>query len=306
MKHIFRIIIIVVLIVTFPVWKGKVVSTYNQVKSYLIGTAKQFETNSHNNTLATENISSIDKISEGNNTNSIDTPGALRVVDSILNFQNTRLSIKGIILETNKQRALQGLPPLVENTKLDKSGLVKVNDMFDYQYFEHISPTGVGVADLATDVGYEYIIIGENLALGGFKDDQAVVDAWMASPGHRANILNDRYTEIGVSVGRGIFEGREVWLAVQHFGLPKSACPSISSNLKSSIDSMQSKAKSIQKDLDKMKADIDTATDPSIKSELIKKYNDLVNTYNTLIASVKASVDKYNTQVRAFNACVKG
>lgn len=305
MKHIFRIILIIVLIATFPMWKGKVVSTYKEVKSYLVGTAKQFETNP--GTLEKENVSSIDKVSEDSNTNSIDTPGALRVVDSILNnFQTTRLSIKGIIIETNKQRALQGLPPLAENTKLDKSGLIKVNDMFDYQYFEHISPSGVGVADLANDVGYEYIIIGENLALGGFKDDKAVVDAWMASPGHRANILNDRYTEIGVSVGRGIFEGREVWLAVQHFGLPKSACPSISSSLKSSIDSMQSKSKSIQKDLDKLKTDIDTTTDSLIRSEIIKKYNDMVNTYNTLIGNVKASVDKYNSQVRAFNACVKG
>jgi hypothetical protein len=178
--------------------------------------------------------------------------------------------------------------------------------MFDYQYFEHISPSGVGVADLANDAGYEYIIIGENLALGGFKDDKAVVDAWMASPGHRANILNNRYTDIGVSVGRGIFEGREVWLAVQHFGLPKSACPSISTSLKSSIDSLQSKAKSTQKELDLLKASIDSTTDSLLKSEIIKKYNDMVNTYNNLISSVKASVDKYNTQVRAFNACVKG
>jgi uncharacterized protein YkwD len=303
MKHIFRVLVIVIIIATFPIWKDKAISVYDKVHSYISGISK-------NSDLVNNEIGSnvpVDQISEDNiSDKQIDTPGALRVVDSFFNL-NTRLSIKGIIEITNKERASFGLPPLVENTKLDRSALAKVNDMFDNQYFEHISPSGVGVSDLALDYGYDYIIIGENLALGGFKDDQAVVTAWMNSPGHRANILNTRYTNIGVSVGRGSFEGRDVWIAVQHFGLPKYACPSIDSNLKASIDSMQSKIKALQKELDVLKAQIDsTTTDQSIKSEAIKKYNDLVNTFNSMISNVKVSIDKYNTQVRAFNECVKG
>lgn len=305
MKHIFRIIIIVLIILTFPIWKAKVISVYNQIYSYVPGVKNQTDVIEDKDSEINE---SIDKLSESNVIdNKIDTPGALRVIDSFLNFKDTRLSIKGIINETNKERAKFGLPPLIENIKLNRSALIKVNDMFDNEYFEHVSPSGVGVSDLALEYGYEYIVIGENLALGGFKDDQAVVTAWMNSPGHRANILNTRYSEIGVSVGRGTFDGKEVWLAVQHFGLPKSACPNIDASLKSSIDSLQSKVKSIQKELDALKMQIDSEnTEASVKSDVIKKYNNLVNTYNSMISNVKASVDKYNSQVRVFNNCVQG
>ncbi len=305
MKHIFRVTIIIAIILTFPLWRNNVISVYNEVYSYVSGSKEQIKP--EDNEKLEENLSTDNILENKINVDNIDTPGALRVIDSILHFQNTRLSIKGIIESTNKERASFNLPPLIENTRLNNSALSKVVDMFDNEYFEHISPSGVGVADLATDYGYEYIIIGENLALGGFKDDQTVVTAWMNSPGHRANILNDRYTEIGVSVGRGVFNGQEVWIAVQHFGLPKSACPVIDTLLKSSIESLQEKVKSTQKELDILKIKVDSeSTEFSAKSELINQYNNLVNTYNSMIEKVKVSVSKYNTQVRTFNKCVQG
>jgi len=129
----------------------------------------------------------------------VETPGALVVRDDLLtyNTKNIKLTVKGVIDNTNKQRALNGdLPVLKENFKLNFSAEKKLQDMFVKQYFEHNSPEGIGVGDLGLQAGYEYIIIGENLALGNFKDDASLVDAWMASPGHRANILNKKYTEI--------------------------------------------------------------------------------------------------------------
>lgn len=126
------------------------------------------------------------------------TPGGLRAKFEV---PNARLTAAGIIEQTNAQRGDFGQSALKENEQLNQAALAKVKDMFAGQYFEHISPLGKGPADLAKAAGYLYVSIGENLALGNYKDDAALVEAWMNSPGHRANILDPRFTEIGIGVG---------------------------------------------------------------------------------------------------------
>src|SRR5262249_8345343 len=117
---------------------------------------------------------------------------------------NVTLTQAGVIKWTNIQRQENGaLPALTVNAKLNESAQLKLKDMFAKQYFEHVSPSGVGPDGLANEVGYAYASIGENLALGNFADDRALVQAWMDSPGHRANILGKSYREIGVAVGKG-------------------------------------------------------------------------------------------------------
>ena len=148
---------------------------------------------------------------------------------------NAILTAMGVIEETNRQRQLNGLPSLVYNEKLSLAAQNKVNDMFNLQYFAHESPTGAGPADLANDVDYKYLMVGENLALGNYESDKILVDAWMNSPGHRANILNPKYTEIGVSVKSGMYEGYNTWLSVQEFGRPESDCPIPDKNLEQEI-----------------------------------------------------------------------
>ena len=237
----------------------------------------------------------------------IDMPGALRVVDNILGINKTELSSKNIIDITNEYRKENGISTLLaENSKLNLSAEKKIKDMFDNQYFEHISKTGVGVGDQAEEVGYEYILIGENLAMGNFKDDKSLVDAWMASPGHRVNILNKNYTEIGVAVGKGRFEGKDVWMAVQHFGAPRSVCPEIDDVLYGTIMLNQ-------KQIDEMESDITLRLEMinrgvlyegSTPKEQINKYNLIINSYNNLIKTAKEKINNYNEQIRAFNVCL--
>lgn len=237
----------------------------------------------------------------------IDMPGALRVVDNILGINKTELSSKNIIDITNEYRKENGISTLLaENSKLNLSAEKKIKDMFDNQYFEHISKTGVGVGDQAEEVGYEYILIGENLAMGNFKDDKSLVDAWMASPGHRVNILNKNYTEIGVAVGKGRFEGKDVWMAVQHFGTPRSVCPEIDDVLYGTIMLNQ-------KQIDEMESDITLRLEMinrgvlyegSTPREQINKYNLIINSYNNLIKIAKEKINNYNEQIRAFNVCL--
>jgi len=216
------------------------------------------------------------------------------------------LTKEGVIKWTNTQREQAGLPPLTENQKLDAMAKAKVDDMFKNKYFAHQSPSGTGVGDLAKTFGYDFIIIGENLALGDYKNDEDLVQAWMDSPGHRENILNNRYQEIGVSVEKGTYEGRTTWLAVQHFGLPLASCPSPDENTKSQIETNQATIDNLQKTLSALQNEImnmERKRD-SLYLQKIKEYNTLVSQYNNLVEETKSLILKYNIEVNKFNQCV--
>ena len=147
----------------------------------------------------------------------------------------TLLTRDGILQWTNTQRAsVASLPALAGNTKLDTVAKERLDDLFEKQYFEHVSPDGTSAKDDAKTAGYSFILIGENLALGDFGTDERVVGAWM-EPGHRANILNTKYTELGVAAKSGTYQGRETWMAVQIFRHPLSSCQGPSEDLKSQI-----------------------------------------------------------------------
>ncbi|MBI5817033.1 MAG: CAP domain-containing protein [Candidatus Yonathbacteria bacterium] len=237
----------------------------------------------------------------------VSAPGPLKVIhDTILGESQSELTKTGVINQTNNERTAQGLSTLSENSKLDASAEAKVDDMFAKQYFEHVSPSGVGVDKLAENVGYAYIVVGENLALGNFKDDKALVTAWMNSPGHRANILNIRFEEIGVSVKKGMFDGREVWLGVQEFGKPPSSCPSIDPFLKQSIENNKQQTESLQISLNTLRQEIDSMQPKygDVYNQKVDEYNSLIPSYNQLVEATRALVDNYNTQVRIFNECI--
>jgi len=218
------------------------------------------------------------------------------------------LTKAGVIAFTNSQREKNGLPPLKENAKLDLSAELKAQDMLKNQYFAHNSPLGVTVGDLANKVNYQFFAIGENLALGNFENNEALVRAWMDSPGHRANILNNRYQEIGVMVLKGFFEGKSTWLAVQHFSLPLSVCPSPDETIKITITDDQNKIDEIFKELETLQAEIKTMSPKrgSVYQEKINKYNELVAEYNLLVEQAKLIINEYNRQVRLFNECLTG
>lgn len=213
-----------------------------------------------------------------------------------------------IIAETNLQRQENSdLPSLKENTKLDEAASAKANDMFLNQYFEHISPTGIGPGDLAQKYDYNYIVEGENLILGNFSSEKELVQDWMNSPEHRANILNNRYTEIGVAIIKGTYKGQTVWIGVQEFGLPLSACPQPSLTLKNQVDASKSQLDFLSSQLDERKKQIDNANPhtPAYK-QMVDDYNQLVGQYNLLVETAKNEIADYNNQINIFNNCVNG
>lgn len=226
------------------------------------------------------------------------------VKSDIASYSDSALTVKGIVDRTNAERQKKGAGILTHNATLDKSAAAKLEDMFSKQYFEHVSPAGTSVSDVVSKAGYDYIVVGENLALGNFGGDANVMTAWMNSPGHRANILDGRYQEIGVAVGRGTYEGKLQWLAVQHFGKPLNACPAVDSQLKSSIGSTQLDLQQREQLINSLKKDIDNSNsnDPSYGNN-VERYNELVQEYNRRLESFKTAVEKYNQSVQAFNTC---
>ncbi|MEK7562345.1 MAG: CAP domain-containing protein [Patescibacteria group bacterium] len=219
----------------------------------------------------------------------------------------TVLSKAGIISETNLQRQKNGLGFLIEDALLDSAAAAKANDMFKNQYFEHISPTGVDPGQLVLNYGYKYIVAGENLILGNFDSEKELVQAWMDSPGHRANILNNRYSEIGVAIIKGNYKGEQVWMGVQEFGLPLSACIEPSITLKNKIGEKKTLLDQMSEQLDLEKIRIENANPRSQQyNDLVDNYNLLVSQYQLLADEIKNLISQYNDQVNVFNQCVKG
>lgn len=98
---------------------------------------------------------------------------------------------------TNQERAKNGLKPLSLDTELSKVAREKSRDMQSKGYFSHTSPTYGSPFDMMKKFGISYRSAGENIAMGQ-RTPEEVVNAWMNSSGHRANILNSSYTHIGV------------------------------------------------------------------------------------------------------------
>jgi hypothetical protein len=238
----------------------------------------------------------------------VNTSGLLR--GRIEKLDSSWLTRAGTIDKTNEQRKENNLPALKENRLLGQAAQKKMQDMFSGQYFEHVSPSGTGPADLAKAVQYEYVAIGENLALGNYKNDQELVTAWMNSPGHRANILNSKYLEIGVAVGKGMFDGHETWLAVQEFGKPASACPSVDSALKERIQALRAEVASLELQVSAAKAELSNPGEVKDKAaadaynKKVNDYNVLVGIYNNKVDTLKLLTAQYNQQVNAYNACL--
>lgn len=102
-----------------------------------------------------------------------------------------------VVRLVNEIRASHGLKPLTQDWQLSRVARYKSQDMKDLGYFSHTSPTYGSPFNMMKSFGITYRTAGENIAKG-YSSPKAVVDAWMNSPGHRANILNSSYTHIGV------------------------------------------------------------------------------------------------------------
>lgn len=152
------------------------------------------------------------------------TAGKLEVLGRVSN-----ISVNELLNGTNQAREDANLGDLTLNDDLSQAAFLKAKDMFANNYWAHTSPGGTTPWKWLGDVGYNYSVAGENLAKN-YPNAQATVKAWMESETHKANILDERYSDIGFAVVDGNLNGRDTTLVVAYYGAPVSAAVAGSNN----------------------------------------------------------------------------
>lgn len=168
---------------------------------------------------------------------------------SHLNINGGRATVVTAVLTdlTNEERQSQNLATLTTNPTLSKAAEMKAEDMATKGYFAHTSPEGKTPWYWLDLVGYKYQYAGENLAID-FTDSKDVTNAWMNSPSHRANIVKDKYTEVGTGMATGIYEGKETVFVAQVYAnpIPKEVEP-----IKVAVDKKEIKEVASDKEIKK-------------------------------------------------------
>ena len=112
------------------------------------------------------------------------------------------VTAQSILVAMNAERQARGLGPLRLDSRLSAAASDRARDMFDKHYFDHVAPDGTQLFVWVKRHSYRYSIVGENLA-EGYRTASGIVDGWMDSPGHRANILGRSFQDVGLSIVRG-------------------------------------------------------------------------------------------------------
>lgn len=130
----------------------------------------------------------------------------------------------------NSDRLGSGVPELSWNKTLEEAAKLKAEDMAKNEYFAHTSPTGITPWHWLSQVDYNFIYAGENLAVD-FTESENVENAWLNSPKHRENIMNQNFTEIGIATAEGVYNGRSTTFVVEFFGKPLKFADNTSNNI---------------------------------------------------------------------------
>lgn len=128
--------------------------------------------------------------------------------------------ISGVLASnTNEYRVSNNEALLVVSEKLNRAAQMKADDMAKRGYFSHVGPTGEKPWYWFEKVGYKYEYAGENLAIN-FTESNDVSQAWINSAKHNANLLNRNFSEIGIGIADGFYQGKLTTFVVQFFGKP--------------------------------------------------------------------------------------
>ncbi len=162
----------------------------------------------------------------------------------VLGFAS-QISVDEVIRLTNEKRLTTGVGSLSYNAQLAAAAKAKGEDMLSRDYWAHVAPDGTQPWKFFTDAGYRYQFAGENLAKD-FSNPQSAVEAWMASPSHKDNLLSSKYDEIGVAVVEGDLNGVDTTIIVQLFGKRyNSSIASVTTNVSAKTDTVRNVAVSV-------------------------------------------------------------
>jgi len=150
---------------------------------------------------------------------------------------------ENILYNINKERIYHGLMPFTVDANLNQAASAKSGDMIDRDYFEHYA-FGLSPWDFIHNSGYDYLYAGENLAMN-FSTSEGVVKAWMDSPSHRRNLMDEDFDEVGIGVVKGTYskEGnsKETTMVTNLFGRKKPFIVNIFNEIVDSVSNIFSK-----------------------------------------------------------------
>lgn len=138
-----------------------------------------------------------------------DTPSKKAEQQSLEDYEPGEFE-REVVELVNEERGERGLEPLEIHNRLSGLANVKSQDMADKSYFSHTSPTYGSPFEMMDEFNFQYRTAGENIAAGQRTPEQ-VVQGWMDSDGHRANILHEDFTHIGVGYIEGAGPYRTYW-----------------------------------------------------------------------------------------------
>ncbi len=153
-----------------------------------------------------------------------------------------------LLNQTNKVRQENGLSALALDSALSQAASQKAADMFAKDYWAHVAPDGATPWGFIKNSGYVYLYAGENLARG-FSNTSDIVNAWMASPSHRDNMLSSNYDDVGFAISTGSLTGSDTVLVVEMFGRKYGAEVEVSSTIPSPTVTVASEATPILSEL---------------------------------------------------------
>jgi len=135
--------------------------------------------------------------------------------------QDVILTESNFLAIVNQDRSKEGLTPLRQNQQLQMAATAKAQNMLNKGYFSHNSPDGTTPWDFIKSAGFSYQYAGENLAINYTNPNELLAD-FLRSPSHRDNLLSPLFTETGVAVVTGEFQGHPAVVTVQMFAAPKT------------------------------------------------------------------------------------
>ena len=131
---------------------------------------------------------------------------ALLISGTTFASDSNEITVENVLRLMNERRALSSLPPLSADDRLMRAANDRMRHMEEESYWGHHSPDGLSPFSWVTLRSYEFRSVGENLACG-FDTAAMLVEAWMESPGHRANILSKDYEDCGIAIIDGSTKG---------------------------------------------------------------------------------------------------